>query len=257
MPEAVARLLAATDPDPVLLLNPGAASPLLLTADHAGRALPARLGDLGLPEDEIRRHIGWDIGIWGVTRRLSASLDAFAIGQAYSRLVIDCNRDPAWPTAIPRISESTEIPGNQRLTGQDRAAREREVFRPYHDHMAGELDRRAAAGMPTALIAMHSFTPAYKGVARPWHAGVLFHRHDRLATIMARLLRAEGGLVVGENEPYSVSDTSDYSVPVHAERRGLPYLELEIRQDLIADEAGEVEWAERLTRLLPAMWAAF
>ena len=257
MPPAAHFLLAPTDPEPVLLLNAEAPSPFLLTADHAGHALPQALGDLGLTRDELRRHIGWDIGIWGVTKRLSAALDAPAIGQAYSRLVIDCNRNPDWPTAVPVMSEATPIPGNVGLTAMQRALREREVFHPYHDRLADELDRREALGLPTFLIAMHSFTPTYHGVVRPWHAGVLFNRHDRLAMIMAGLLRDEGGLVVGENEPYSVSDTSDYSVPVHAERRGLPYLELEIRQDLIENEAGEIEWAERLTRLLPAMLEAF
>ena len=249
----MAGLLKESDPDPLLVVNPDGTSPLLFTADHAGRAIPASLGDLGLPDHERARHIGWDIGIWGVTKRLSAALDAMALGQAYSRLVIDCNRNPTWPGAMPVISESTEIPGNMHLTDAARAAREGEIFAPYHSRIAAELDSRRFG----ALIAMHSFTPVYKGVARPWHAGVLFHRHDRLALIMADLLRAEGGLVVGENEPYFVNDATDYSVPVHAERRGLPYLELEIRQDLIADAAGEIAWAERLGRLLPVMWARF
>lgn len=249
----MAGLLKESDPDPLLVVNPDGTSPLLFTADHAGRVIPASLGDLGLPDHERARHIGWDIGIWGVTKRLSAALDAMALGQAYSRLVIDCNRNPTWPGAMPVISESTEIPGNRHLTDAARAAREGEIFTPYHRRIAAELDSRRFG----ALIAMHSFTPVYKGVARPWHAGVLFHRHDRLALIMADLLRAEGGLVVGENEPYFVNDATDYSVPVHAERRGLPYLELEIRQDLIADAAGEIAWAERLGRLLPVMWARF
>ncbi len=249
----MAGLLRASDPDPLLVVNPGGTSPLLFTADHAGRVIPTALGDLGLADAERARHIGWDIGIWGVTKRLAATLDAVALGQLYSRLVIDCNRNPAWPGSMPVISESTDIPGNLHLTETDRAARVAEIFTPYHSRIAAELDR----GGFGALIAMHSFTPVYKGVARPWHAGVLFHRHDRLAMIMAELLRAEGGLVVGENEPYFVNDATDYSVPVHAERRGLPYLELEIRQDLIADAAGEIAWAERLGRLLPVMWERF
>ena len=248
-----APLLSPADPAPVMVLNPDGASPLMFTDDHAGRTIPAALGDLGLPDAERARHIGWDIGIWGVTTRLATALDAVAIGQSYSRLVIDCNRNPAWPGAMPGISENTHIPGNLHLTEADRARRVAEIFTPYHARVEAELERRKVG----ALIAMHSFTPVFKGVARPWHAGVLFHRHDRLALIMAELLRAEGGLVVGENEPYFVNDSTDYSVPVHAEARMLPYLELEIRQDLIADAAGEAEWAERLARLLPVMWARY
>ncbi len=245
-------LLSKSDPDPVMLVNPTGASPLLLTADHAGQAIPASLGDLGVSAAERARHIGWDIGIWGVTRRLAAILDARAIGQAYSRLVIDCNGNPDWPGSVPVISESTDIPGNIGITPADRAARVTEIFQPYHQRLASELDQRP----PGALIAMHSMTNIYKGVARPWPASVLFNRHARLGLIMADLLRAEK-ILVGENEPYVVNDTTDYSVPVHAERRGLPYLELEIRQDLIADEVGEIEWAQRLGRLLPVMWGRF
>jgi predicted N-formylglutamate amidohydrolase len=247
-------LLGADDPAPVLLHRPAGGSPFFFTADHAGRAIPRRLGDLGLPERERARHIGWDIGIWAVTTRLADALDAFAIGQAYSRLVIDSNRVPEWPTAIPTISEATEVPGNRAVGADERAARVAEIFRPYHDRLTAELDRRAAAGMPTLYVAMHSFTPAYLGAARPWHVGVLHHRDARTAAIMLDLLRAEPGLVVGDNQPYAVSDESDHSLPRHAERRGLPCLELEIRQDLIDTEPGQTAWADRLARLLPLVW---
>jgi predicted N-formylglutamate amidohydrolase len=243
-------LLQPDEADPVLIATPSGAADFLLACDHAGRLLPRRLGMLGLPDSELRRHIGWDIGIWAVTQRLSTRLDAVAIGQRYSRLVIDCNRAPGVPSSIPLVSESTAIPGNVDLSQADRDAREREIFRPYHDRLASELDRRA--GRRTLLIAMHSFTPVYLGVARPWHAGVLFNRDARLARITLDLLRAEPGLVVGENEPYAVSDLTDYSVPVHAERRGLAHVELEIRQDLIADAVGQARWADLLARLLPA-----
>jgi predicted N-formylglutamate amidohydrolase len=243
-------LLQPDESDPVLVANPSGSSDFLLACDHAGRLLPRRLGTLGLPDSEMRRHIGWDIGIWAVTQRLSTELDALAIGQRYSRLAIDCNRTPGVPSSIPQISESTRIPGNADLSQTERDARERELFRPYHDRLAAELDRRA--DRPTLLVAMHSFTPVYLDVPRPWHAGVLFNRDDRLARIILDLLRAEPGLVVGENEPYAVSDLTDYTVPVHAERRGLAHVELEIRQDLIADAVGQARWADLLARLLPA-----
>jgi predicted N-formylglutamate amidohydrolase len=184
-------------------------------------------------------------------------LNAAVILQTYSRLVIDCNRDPNVPSSIPEISESTEIPGNHGLDEAARAARVDAIFRPYHNAIAAALDRRAAADRASALVALHSFTPVFKGVPRPWHVAVLFNRDPRLAHALAELLRAEGDLMVGENEPYRVSDLTDYTVPVHGERRALPHVEIEIRQDLITDPAGQREWAERLARLLPAAYASF
>jgi predicted N-formylglutamate amidohydrolase len=151
------------------------------------------------------------------------------------------------------VSEDTSIPGNAHLSQAEREQRIAEIYRPYHDRIAAELDRRQAGGIPTLLVAIHSFTPVYRGVARPWHAGMLYNRDNRLALTMMELLRAEG-LVVGDNQPYAVSDESDYTIPVHAEKRGLPYGEIEIRQDLIADEAGQAEWAERIARLLTIAW---
>jgi predicted N-formylglutamate amidohydrolase len=244
-------LLEADEPDPVMVVRPHGASAIFIACDHAGRRLPRRLGTLGLSEPDLSRHIAWDIGAWGVSLLLSAALDACAIGQTYSRLAIDCNRQPSVPSSIPEISEATPIPGNVGLTEADREARRAAIHQPYHAALAAALAERRAAGRPTMLLAMHSFTPVYKGVARPWHAGVLFNRDDRISRAMLDLLRAEPCLVVGENEPYAVSDATDYTVPVHAESHRLPYVELEVRQDLIADAAGEARWAALLTRLLP------
>lgn len=252
-----AALLEPDEPDPVTLANESGGSVFFLTCEHAGRTFPRRLGRLGLPEAETLRHIAWDIGIGAVGRELSQLLNAAVILQTYSRLVIDCNRDPNVPSSIPEISEDTEIPGNHGLTEADRPARVDAIFRPYHNAIAAALDRRAAADRPSVLVALHSFTPLFKGVSRPWHVAVLFNRDPRLAHALAELLRAEGDLMVGENEPYRVSDLTDYTVPVHGERRGLPHVEIEIRQDLITDAAGQREWAERLARLLPAAYAAF
>ena len=244
-------LLAADEPPPVQRLGVDATSPFLLTADHAGRLIPKALGDLGLDEVERSRHIAWDIGIRAVTERLAKTLGATAILQAWSRLVIDCNRRPGVASSIPEISETTVIPGNLHLTDADREARRREVFAPYHDAIAAEIAARKSRGQPTLYIAMHSFTPVFKGTARPMHVAVLYNRAPRLSRALAALLRAEPGLVVSENEPYSVSDDTDYGVPVHAERGGLDYVEIEIRQDLITDAAGQELWADRLARLLP------
>jgi predicted N-formylglutamate amidohydrolase len=244
------KLLQESDPAPVRVLRESGRSDLFLTADHAGRVIPRRLGRLGLPADELIRHIGWDIGIASVTEHLSAALDATAVLQTYSRLVIDCNRDPAVASSVPEVSEITEVPGNRDLTAVERAARRAEIFAPYHARISGLLDARQAAARRTIYIAMHSFTPMFKGESRAMKVGVLYNRDARLANIMLDLLRAEGDLEVGDNAPYAVSDVTDYGVPVHAERRGLPHVEIEIRQDLIANEAGQAAWAERFVRLL-------
>jgi predicted N-formylglutamate amidohydrolase len=250
-------LLDPDEPNPVTLDNEAGSSVFFLTCDHAGRAIPRRLNGLGLAEHETLRHIAWDIGIGGVGRELSRLLDAPVILQTYSRLVIDCNRDPNVPSSIPEISEATEIPGNRGLGAAERFARADAIFHPYHRALAAALDRRAAAHRQSVLIALHSFTPVFRGISRPWDVAVLFNRDPRLARILAELLRAEGGLVVGENEPYAVSDLTDYTVPVHGERRDLPYVEIEIRQDLITKPAGQSAWAERLARLLPAAYNQF
>jgi predicted N-formylglutamate amidohydrolase len=243
-------LLAPGEPGPVRVLHEDGRSEFLLTADHAGKLIPRRLGELGVAAADLERHIAWDIGIAGVTERLSAALDATAVLQAYSRLVIDCNRDPSWPSAIPTVSEFTEIPGNANLTEAARAARVAEIFRPYHDRIAGMLDARAASGRRTIVVAMHSFTPVFKGEPRAIEVGVLYYRRTKLAEIMLDLLWAEGDLTVGENAPYALTADSDYSIPFHAERRGLEHVEIEIRQDLIASPAGQVLWADRFARLL-------
>lgn len=244
------HLLASDEPDPVRIVRPDGASDFLLAADHAGRLIPRTLGTLGLGEAERGRHIAWDIGIAAVTEELAALLDATAVLQAYSRLVIDCNRAPGHPTSIPAISEATAIPGNEGLSDDDRMARRQAIFEPYHTALSGLIDRRVAAGRRTVLVAMHSFTPVFKGVSRAVEVGVLYHHETRLSRIMLDLLRAEGDLAVGANEPYAITDTSDYTVPVHGEGRGLDHVEIEIRQDLIAARARQSAWANRMARLL-------
>jgi predicted N-formylglutamate amidohydrolase len=245
------RLLAADEPAPVTVNNEHGRSPFLLVADHAGNSIPRALRSLGLTETERRRHIAWDIGIAAVSRRLADALDATLIQQNYSRLVIDCNRTPGSPTSILETSELTPVPGNVGLSDGDQAARVRDIFLPYHGRIEAELDRRRQAGQPVALISMHSFTPVYQGVTRPWHAGVLYNRDRRLAGLLLPLLQREAGLVVGDNEPYDVTDATDYTIPVHGERRGLPHVAIEVRQDLIAAAAGQRAWSARLARLLP------
>jgi predicted N-formylglutamate amidohydrolase len=251
MGERAEPLIGEGDPAPVRVLRQTGASQFFLTADHAGRAIPRWLGTLGLAESELQRHIAWDIGIAGVTERLADALNATAVLQAYSRLVIDCNREPLWATSIPEVSELTAIPGNAAIPPAEREARRREIFSPYHERIAELLDARAAPGRRTVLIAMHSFTPVFKGEPRDVEVGVLYNKDARLAHILRDLLAAEGDLTVGDNAPYAITEASDYTVPVHGERRGLPHVEIEIRQDLIGEEAGQAAWASRLARLLP------
>ncbi len=244
-----APLLGRDDPAIYSIHRAQGASPYMLLADHAGQQVPQALQRLGLPQAELDRHIGWDIGIGGVTRALAARLDAWAIEQTYSRLLIDCNRPLASPTLIPEVSDGTVVPGNAGLSDVQRQQRIDAIHAPYHARIDAELAARADAGRPTLLVMMHSFTPVMNGVARPWHAGVLYHRDTRFAHALLHALRDEGDLVVGDNQPYSVSSSSDYAVPVHGEGRGLVHVELEIRQDLIADAAGQHAWAERLARI--------
>ena len=251
MDEVPITLVASDEPQPVTVTNHDGRSPFVIVTDHAGKYLPRGLQMLGLDRAECDRHIAWDIGAGAVSSMIGDALDAIVIRQNYSRLVIDCNRTPGSETSIVELSEFTTVPGNIGLSDAVISARVREIFRPYHDRIAHELDRRLQLSRPTALIAVHSFTPVFKDAARPWHVGVLYNRDSRLAVKLIDLLRREPGLVVGDNEPYSVTDESDYTIPVHGEQRDLPHVAIEIRQDLIADEAGQRRWAALLARLLP------
>jgi predicted N-formylglutamate amidohydrolase len=242
-------LLGSADVPPVREENATGRSPFLLTCDHYGRLIPAALGDLGLTAAELERHIAWDPGIAGVAEALSKQLDAHLIAQHYSRLVIDCNRPPQAPSSIPRISEVTTIAGNEGLTREAARARREAIFDPYHRRIDEVIDRRLREGIATVLVSLHSFTPIYAGIARPWHVGTLYHRDTRLPPLLLKLLRAEVDLVVGDNEPYAVSDETDYTIPVHGEARGLMNSGIEIRQDLLADPAGQQQWADRLANI--------
>ena len=251
--EATDQLLGEGDIPPVHEVNAAGTSPFLFTSDHHGRILPRALGDLGVSDGELVRHIAWDIGIAGVAERMAEMLDAHLIAQRYSRLVIDCNRSPGVASSIPVISEATAVPRNEGISDGERAARRREIFEPYHHRIDAVIDNRIHAKRPTVLVSLHSFTPVYAGVARPWHIGALYNRDRVLSQLLLKHLRAEGDLVVGDNEPYAVSDLSDYTIPVHGEARGLVNTGIEIRQDLIADQSGQQQWAERLARIFAAI----
>lgn len=243
-------LLGPDEPPPFQIVHEQGRSAYFLTCDHGGKLLPRALGTLGLRPTDLDRHIAWDIGAAALARKLSDALDAWLIIQTYSRLAIDCNRPLHSPTSIAPISEATLIPGNQHVSAAEADARRRAIFQPYHDRIVAELDVRKIRQRSTILVTVHSFTPEFHGERRPWHVGVLYHRDARLARILLDLFRDESALVVGDNQPYSVSDESDYAIPIYGERRSIPHVELEIRQDLLADESGQTEWAQRLVRSL-------
>ncbi len=232
-------------------MNEGAASPFLLLGDHAGRSIPGRLGDMGLPPGALDRHIASDIGVRGLGERLSQALNACFVHQAYSRLVIDCNRQPGAPDSIPEMSDGVVIPANRGLSDDQKAQRRAEIFQPYHDRISSLLEARRRAGQATLMVALHSFTPVLQEIARPWRYGVL-HRHDSaLSRSVLDGLRLAMGDLAGDNQPYAM-DGTDATIPLHADPRGLDYLELEVRQDLIADDAGQDGAAALIAGLLLA-----
>jgi predicted N-formylglutamate amidohydrolase len=243
-------LIAVTEPPPVERCHAQGAAPVVLTCDHASRAVPRALDNLGLDAAALARHIGWDIGAAAVTRLLAPLLDAPALLGGYSRLVIDCNRDPADPSSIPAVSDGTPIPGNAALTPEARLARRAAIFDPYHAAITSRIDAWRRRGIAPALLSIHSFTPAMAGKQRPWHVGVLWDQDGRIALPLLDGLRAEPGLIVGDNEPYSAREPVGYTQRHHAFGTGLPHVAIELRQDLVGDESGAAAWAERLARLL-------
>lgn len=248
-PDLVAEpLLGGGDPEPVGVRNGNGTSPFLLMCDHAGNAVPAALDGLGLARTDLDRHIGFDIGILGVSERLSDRLDAPLVFQRYSRLVAECNRLVSSSESIALVSDGTPVPGNRDLDVAGRAARIAGIVAPYH----GEIARRLDGGRHRILVSMHSFTPSLlaRPFPRPWHVGMCFDADDRFTRVVLDELENEAGLVIGRNEPYGVDMAKDYSIPIHAEGRGLPYAEFEIRQDLIGTPQGQAEWGDRLARVL-------
>lgn len=246
------RLLGPGDPPPVAIRRGDGRSAFLLLGDHAGNALPAALGDLGLEEVARNRHIAWDIGVRALGERLADDLDAPLLLQPYSRLVIDCNRSPGSPQSIVAVSDGTAIPGNQDLDPAAVEARIAEVHRPYHEAIAAEIARRRAAGTTTILVALHSFTPVMAGFERPWDAGILHDKGETAFSLrLLQELRRVPGLSVGDNEPYRM-DEVDYTIPRHAWSAGLAYAELEVRQDHLSAPEGVASWAALLAEALTA-----
>ncbi|MBV8526015.1 MAG: N-formylglutamate amidohydrolase [Acetobacteraceae bacterium] len=232
--------------------NETGSSTYVLVCEHASNYIPREYGGLGLPPQDLERHIAWDIGAAALAQQLSSLLDAPLFVSGYSRLLIDCNRPPLAPTSIPVRSEATEIPGNRDLDEAERERRAAAYFWPFQTRIARALDERAAAGRPTALLGIHSFTPIFLGVQRPWHVGVLYARAAAFSQALIAQLAADRALVVGDNQPYRVTEEEDYTVPVHGDARGIDAAGIEVRQDLLATTTskGVAEWASRLAAAL-------
>lgn len=250
--------LGSADPPAVTRIGPDRTDPhFVLCCDHAGNAVPAHMERLGLEQAELERHIGWDIGAAMVTHSLSARLGAPGFLSGYSRLLVDCNRPPGSPTAMPAVSDGTLVPANRAISPEEAAARTDAFFRPYHDAIAACLDAALAGGAVPVLVAVHSFTPVFGGVSRPWEIGLLYEHDDRLVQPLRGALRAlRPGLTIGDNEPYAIVGPSDYSIPVHGQGRGLPHIEIELRQDLIGTREGAESWAATLATALRRVRAA-
>ena len=241
-------LLAASEPPAYEVVNNDGAGSAVIVCDHASNRIPARLGTLGLAPDDLASHIAWDLGAAEVARRLADLLDAPLVRSGYSRLVVDCNRPLESAESIAPQSAGISVSGNQGLSASERALRIESVFWPYHHAIAALLDHRAATAQLTLLLSVHSFTPALNGSRRPWHVGFSHGRDSRLALLLLDAFPTGGGTIVGHNQPYSVDDATDYTLPVHGQRRGLMHVLIEIRQDglITADDAGR--WAERLAQ---------
>jgi predicted N-formylglutamate amidohydrolase len=222
---------------------------LVLLCDHARNAFPPGYGTLGLPEAQLKRHIAYDIGAEAITRHMAAQLGVPAVMTHFSRLLIDPNRGEDDPTLIMRLSDGAIVPGNRDVTVDERRARVERYYRPYHDAIAQVLDACVATGIAPAILSIHSFTESWKAVPRPWHAGILWDRDPRLAVPLLEGLYAEGDLIVGDNQPYHGGLEGD-TMWQHGTLRGLAHALIEVRQDLIRDEDGQLAWAKRLSRLM-------
>jgi predicted N-formylglutamate amidohydrolase len=250
------QLLVPGDPPPFSTYNEAGKAPLLLLCDHASKAVPKALGDLGISDEELSRHIGWDIGGLDAAIALARALDAPLLASGYSRLVIDCNRWPGGEGSTPEVSDGTPVPANRGLTQQQVDARAAACFWPYHRAVDAQLDRMTAGGRGIALLVMHSFTPEMNGFKRPWHVGVLWNDDPRLPQPLLAELRRDPALVVGDNEPYSAREPYEYTLTAHAQPRALPHCSLEVRQDLIATPETARAWGRRLAPAIGAAVAA-
>lgn len=252
-----AALLGPDDPAPFVVLGEQGAAPALVVCDHASRAFPKSLDRLGLPELPTWQHIAWDIGAGELARGLAHALDAPAVLAGYSRLVVDCNRNPDDAEWCRVESDGWAIPGNRSLDADARRGRLGAIFEPYHGGIEAMLRGFRSRGVVPMLIAVHSFAPRLGGAPaeRPWHVGVLWDRDVANARRLLAGLRAQPGIVVGDNEPYSGKHPANYTIDRHAKAIGLPHVCIEVRQDLLESPAGVERWVRLLARVLGGVLA--
>ncbi len=243
-------LLEPDDSPPYHRHNENTASQVLLVADHASAYIPSSLQQLGLEDWVLERHVAWDIGSDLLARYLSDMLQAPAILAGFSRLVVDPNRQYDDPTAFIEVSDGIPIPGNQGLDETEKQRRANMLARPYHRAIAEHLQQIRLQGRVPALISVHTCTPVFGQVERPWHIGVMWDKDPRLAVPLIERLSQMPGVCVGDNEPYSGRDTHDYTIDHHAEAAGLPHVAIEVRQDLVGDRQGARHWAAVLAHAL-------
>ena len=247
-----AELLLPDEPAPFRVLNPDSTLPILLICDHASRRFPSALGTLGIDTAARRCHLAWDIGAGPLTEKLAASLQATAVMQEYSRLAVDCNRQLLDPGAFLEFGDGVVIGGNRNLTEAEKEVRAKEIYWPYHAAITKQVERLQAAGHPPAFLSIHSFTPVLNGISRHWEMGILWDKDSSIAKPMVQELRA-AGYDVGDNEPYSGKAPQDFTIDYHAEAAGIPHVGIEVRQDLIDDEAGVDEIAEVMHKFMSTL----
>ena len=248
------NLLAADEPAAFECIRFGD-KPIIISCDHASNRIPKALNKLGLAQEELLRHIAWDIGAAQVAKLVAESLQATLLTNNYSRLVVDCNRYLSDPSAFSTVSDTTEIVGNQNLSEFDKAQRAESIYYAYHRAIHKELDKHIVGDQCPVLLSIHSFTPELKSnsINRPWEIGVLWDKDPRIPLALLDALRKDSKLIVGDNQPYSGRDLADYTVDHHAEKHGFAHTSIEIRQDLLQSEEGIAEWSERLSDIFSAM----
>lgn len=242
----------ASDAGLVRLEGPPTGGDFVILCDHASNRVPEGFGDLGLGADDMQRHIAWDPGALPVARELARQLGAPLLYPDASRLLIDCNRPTDAPDSATAASEDTPIPGNIDLAAEVRARRIAGIYEPYHAAIDTLLDQRQRAGALSVLVAVHSFTPVYRGRSRPWHLGILYGRDRRIADSLFASYRREPETIIGDNEPYGPWDGVYHTLERHGEARGLPCVMLEIRNDLIGTGPDQERWGLSLAAALTA-----
>jgi predicted N-formylglutamate amidohydrolase len=243
-------LIGPGDPPPFITYNDHGKSPVLLVADHASPFFPAAMNQLGLADWVLERHVAWDIGSDKLAQFLADELDAQAVLAGFSRLIVDPNRQPHDPSAFIEISDGIAIPGNIDLDEEQKRLRMKSFFRPYHDRIASGLERLSKNGVVPAFIAVHTCSPVFDRVVRPWHIGIMWDKDPRIPVPLMRNLEQMDGICIGDNEPYSGRHPNDFTVDYHAEPPGLPHVGIEVRQDLVMNEDGARKWARILARAL-------